>query len=701
MKEAPTLDGLTTAGDVTRQQLDEFQLRFVQAGPGNLRLLAPAGSGKTQSLLWRCAELYRRLDGKSKFLVVTFTRAARDELRARAASRDFESLAGTIEVVTLNGWGFRRVRANHHSPQLLTSELDRSRCVQNTLQPIWKEHPTIAAAMKSRPYVVDKVLFNLIDLLKSLGCDHENGSAAEINNHLDRLSELGSLGHIEQAIDRLHELGILEDRRLETFVETFLPFWVAACGSLINQAMFTLEDQKYVAFLDVRRQVADGRFPSGGSRITHVLVDEFQDINPLDLALVRQIAELHRADLTIVGDDDQAIFEWRGATPNYILNPERYFGRPFTTFILERNYRCPRNLVGASQRLIANNKRREPKNVVAVQTIDAEVEIIQNPNFTDSIDAVMNEVRSFLEQDRPGAKLAILSRKRAQIIPYQIIMASEDLPFCAAEDLSVFLSGAFDKLRRALQTCVMARSGVRLPTVVDDVVGLCDLVKRFPLKKVERDKLATHLRSQRPRSYGDALAALEEFRGPLKAPNEEGVVSRSFAAAIRNLFQASTVRKAIDALDMSFSGLDQDYGRAQEDIFFADPPFLYIAEFAERYGDDFQRFLDDLDRARETLVKLPGEDDDAVSGELWRRPVHLMTALRAKGKEFDTVVVLDANDGIWPLRRAETTAQLEGERRLFYVAMTRAKRRLIVTLSGRIGQEVALASPYLREAGLF
>jgi DNA helicase-2/ATP-dependent DNA helicase PcrA len=685
---------------VSQGLLDEFQTRFIQSPAGNLRLLAPAGSGKTQSLLWRCAELHKRLDGKAKFLVVTFTRAARDELRARSASSNFAAISDSVDVVTLNGWGFKRVRTNHHRPQLIATEGERSRCVHNTLQPIWRKHPSIAAAMASRPYVVDKVLMNLIDLLKSLGFNHESDAEAQANDQLDRLAALGSLWHIEGVIDRLRELEILADRRLETFVETIVPFWAEATSSLIEQATFTLEDQKYVAFLDVRRQIAEARFPAGGARTTHILVDEFQDINPLDLALIKQIADLHRAELTLVGDDDQAVFEWRGATPNYILHPERHFDRPFATYILEKNYRCPRNLVRASQKLIVHNRRREPKNVVPMRAEDAEVEVIRKPNFTQSIDAVMDEVRAFLRRNAHGAKLAILSRKRAQIIPYQIIMASEDLPFCAAEDLSVFLSGAFDKVRQAVQVCAMARAGIRVPTIVDDIVRLCDLVKRFPLKKIERDALAAHLRAARPKSYAEGLESLEGFRRPLKGPNEDGALSRQFASAIRKLIEADTVRTAVEALDSAFEGLDQDYGRSQEDIFFADPPFLYLAAFAERYTDDFQRFLDDLERARDTLVRLPGEDDESAADELWRRPVHLMTALRAKGKEFDTVIILDANDGIWPLRRAESAEAKEGERRLFYVAITRAKRRLVVTLSGRIGDQPGIASPYLAEADL-
>ncbi|WP_029032924.1 UvrD-helicase domain-containing protein [Salinarimonas rosea] len=687
------------ASDVGRAQLDPFQRAFVEAPAGSLRLLAPAGSGKTQSLLWRCAELSRRADGKGRFLVVTFTRAARDELRARLKADDFGALASSVDVVTLNSWGWRRVRANHHSPRLLAGEYERRQLVQNTLQPVWKAYPAIAAAIASRPFVIDKVLSGLIDDLKSLGFDHEAEGFGQANDRIDDLMRLGLLARLEAIVDRLHELKILEDTRLETFLEAVIPFWKECCRTMLDQAMFTMEDQKYVAFLDVRRQIAEGRRPTGGSRYGQVLVDEFQDINPLDLALTRAIVELHVADVTLVGDDDQAIFEWRGASPHYILKPHEHFERAFATYVLERNYRCPRNIVAASQRLIVNNTRREPKRVVAMQTVDAEIDVFNAPTFTGSLDAVMAEVRAFVAAQRPGARLAILSRKRAQLIPYQVMMARENIPFCAAEDLQVFLSHSFDKLRHALQACAFARASFRSPTLLDDVLGLCDLVKRWPLKRAERDGLRRHLAAAKPKSYAEALDALADHRGPLKGVvNEDGGASLSFAEAIRRLFAAADVRGAIVALGAGFDGLDQDYGKSQEDIFHADPPFLYLAEYAERYGDDFQTFLDDLEAARETLARLPGEEDDA--DETWRRPIHLMTALRAKGKEFDTVVMLDVVDGVWPLRRAASLEAREAERRLFYVAMTRAKRRLVLTSSGRIGDEPAIPSPFLGEAGL-
>ena len=138
-------------------------------------------------------------------------------------------------------------------------------------------------------------------------------------------------------------------------------------------------------------------------------------------------------------------------------------------------------------------------------------------------------------------------------------------------------------------------------------------------------------------------------------------------------------------------------------IFFTDPPFLYLAEYATRYGDDYTQFVEDIEQAKEQLAYVPPFEDDAkpVSvEELWKRPLHLMTALRAKGKEFNTVILLDVNDDIWPNRNARTPEQKEAERRVFYVAFTRARKRVLMLVRNRIGNRDAIPSPFIHEMGL-
>ena len=691
--------------------LDNFQLRFCKADDGNIRLLAPAGSGKTHSLLWRCKYIFERKRGSAKFLVVTFTRAARDELRKRLGrDSSFAGCRGSIEVTTLNGWGFKRVRQNHHSPRLNTTEADRSFCVQNSLQPVWRRHPLIETAINHQQFSAGKVVMNLIDLFKSLAFDHRKDLSWQLA-HLNEISELGLQPILEAGFRDLAALGIGQDMPFEKIFTEFVAFWQEAVTELIEQALFTLEDQKYVAWIDLQEQLAAGRKPVGGARFTHVLVDEFQDVNPLDLALVDVIASLNDSYITIVGDDDQAIFEWRGATYAYIVDPARHLKREFDTIILENNYRCPANIVDHSQRLIRHNKLRVDKNVIAKRSDQATIDVLSMPDFAASIDNVVNIIREFREAISTGAKdsdakLALISRKRAQLIPYQILLASEGIPFCAAEDLQVFMSNTFESLIDVLSICDEARGRPRPRRIVDDVLTLCDVVKRFKLSKKDRASLRGHLVSASPRSYSEAVDALEMYRGELKGKNEDGAMSRSFAGSLRPLFEADAVSDILDRIG-SLAGMEKDYGKSNEDIFFADPPFFYLSRFAERYGDDLARFIEDLESAKQQIVQVPVDEDEeqrAVGGgqsaDIWARPIHLMTALRSKGKEFDTVVMLDVNDGIWPTVHAETDRQKEQERRLFYVAMTRAKSRLVMTLSGRIDQKIMSRSPFLAEAGI-
>jgi DNA helicase II / ATP-dependent DNA helicase PcrA len=680
--------------------LDASQIAFVRAEGRDIRLLAPAGSGKTHSLLHRCAEVHRRSSGAASFLIVSFTRAARDELRARLIAPDFAAFATRADVVTLNGWGHRRLRSMAHQPRLHVSDLDRMSLVKTVLAPAWSVVPALEKGMKHQPFTLPKLLANLLDTMKTLGFDHEDGSLRMADDRLEEIEQLGLLPLLEDYMVRLEELGVLPGRRWEPFLEVVLPYFNAACQQQYATGSFTLEDQKYGAWIDQRRQLLAGNRPQEGERISQILIDEFQDINPLDLALILKVAELNDSALTIVGDDDQAIFEWRGAAPDFILEPERYLRRPFATYILDKNYRSPRNIVQKSARLIGHNQRRVSKTMLPISTKDAVIRMFNGETFLDSVDEVVQEIRIFVEAATTGARMALLSRKRAQLIPYQILLAREDIPFCAAEDLHLFLSDTFDRLMGALTTRTMAGLGIPLPTIVDDIMKLCDTVQRYPLRKAEADAIARHIRAVRPRSYDAAIDQLETYEGPIRGQTDEGATAAGFAIKLRQLINAPTVRAAIEALQNLYSGFKKDYGRSVEDIFLADPPFAYLVEFSESYGSDFQSFVDDLMKAKDTLVKLPGADAEDGADALWKRPIHLMTALRAKGREFDTVAMLDVVDGVWPLRSAKSERQLEGERRLFYVAMTRAKRRLILTSSRRIGDQVTILSPFLAEAAL-
>ena len=485
------------------------------------------------------------------------------------------------------------------------------------------------------------------------------------------------------------------DARQSAVFDAWYGFWREANDHLIESATFTLEDQKYFAFQDERKNIEEGRLLSGAASYDHVFVDEFQDINPLDLALVRAIVERNRATLTIAGDDDQAIFEWRGATPECILDPRQFFERDFETYTLGVNYRSPANIVRHSQHLIAHNHRRVSKQISAHGSRKAKIKVRKVSALGESLDYVHDLVSSTITLGENPSQIALIGRKRSQIIPYQIYFASKDIPFCAAEDLQIFLSKTFERLLHLLDIKANADRRRRSGQVVKEILFLCDYVKRYPLSKKDRERLREYLQGSRPNSVRKGNDSLAKYKGELKGKNEEGKTSIEMSNAIRVYIDSESVSDALLSLSVNFTGLQMDLGKAEEDIFFTDPPFFQLAEYAQRYGTNFDSFVEDVDTAKETLVHVsPLEDDDSMEN-LFRKPLHLMTALRAKGKEFDKVVLLDVQDGIWPNRNARTPKQLEAERRVFYVAFTRAKEQ--VTMLVNKSSDV---SPYVDELEL-
>ena len=133
-----------------------------------------------------------------------------------------------------------------------------------------------------------------------------------------------------------------------------------------------------------------------------------------------------------------------------------------------------------------------------------------------------------------------------------------------------------------------------------------------------------------------------------------------------------------------------------ENIFYTDNNlFMYLEELAQEYGKNYDKFMEDIDDA---IAKMPDDNDESLDDYAYH--VHLMTALRTKGREFDTVVILDAVDGLFPIKYAEDKQKQEQERRLFYVAVTRAKKELIFMVVDKIRDKEVEPSPFLAEMGV-
>ena len=322
-------------------KLDKSQRKFCESEARHLRVLAPAGCGKTSALLYRCLHLSKQEQGE-RFLLVTFTKAAELEAGSRLAEDpDLGPIRDLVTVRTLNAYGYRRLRSEIQHHKLLSSRTDHHFAMQKQLRPVWSNREKIANAITGRGNYGSR-LMAVIDELKALGFDHTTDTNLEkFDKRLDSLYRQRLWPQVEAQADSLKDAKILEaevdlkkQSGRQAFYRYFFGFWREAVKRLHEESTFTFEDQKYWCWLDLRSPGPGGkRKPpvTGAARFAHVLIDEFQYANPLDLVLIKTIAERHRASVTIVDDDDHAIFEWRDATLEYILHLDDHFENRFQT----------------------------------------------------------------------------------------------------------------------------------------------------------------------------------------------------------------------------------------------------------------------------------------------------------------------------------------------------------------------------------
>ena len=293
--------------------------------------------------------------------------------------------------------------------------------------------------------------------------------------------------------------------------------------------------------------------------------------------------------------------------------------------------------------------------------------------------------------------MAVIGRYRSQLIPFQIYFASDGAPFKTAADLDVFGSKAFDDLIKLLEIWNQAQTQKRSRPnqVVNDVVEICNLIRRRPFGKRDRDNLRRYLGNARPQSIEAGSADIKDYDGqPWR-----GKTPAQLQDAASEFVTAEGISSAIKVIEKKFDGLQFDFERAEDDVFYTDPPLKQLADIAEDENLDADNLIERIERAQQQIREyqiLEDDIDSETSENTMERPLHLMTAHRAKGKEFDTVILLDTVDGIWPHSQPDDKRKMEAERRLFYVAFTRARKKVIM-LTGKDGGPV---SPFVQELKL-
>ncbi len=621
------------------ESLNPEQRAAVEHPGGALLVIAGAGSGKTRVLTARVARLLADGVPPRGILAFTFTNRAAREMRARidAAVASFlpaGSAAGEMWVGTFHATCVRLLRREAEAAGIPRGFAIYDREDQETvIRGLVKKLELPEAA-----YRVGMVLARISDAKNALVGPTEFAGAAA-SPHERRLAELYGLYQRELACS-----GALDFDDL--------------IGSTVR-------------LLLERPDVAE-RY---GRRFQHVLVDEYQDTNHAQFRLVHALAAVH-GNLFVVGDDDQSIYGWRGADLSNVLEFERAF--PGSTVLrLEQNYRSTGNILGAANAVIAHNRARKGKTLWCEREAGARLRFALATDESDEA----RRVRRFLEERvRRGGRLdevAVLYRTNAQSRALESELLHQGMAYEIVGGVPFYQRREVKDLLAYLRVAVNPADAVAFWRIWNTPRRGLGAAVRAAVEAVVSGRGATPVEALRVLVREDGLAraaaqgaerllgVIDELAGRLEDPVD---------VLLMRLLAGTDYLRHLESLGEE----NHEDRRANVEELVAT-----AGGFAARGEGTLADFL-----AETSLLS----DADRLAEGVDR--VLLLTAHNAKGLEFDAVVVAGLEEGLFPHASSlEDDAELEEERRLFYVAVTRARNEVLLTAAATRRRFGALGGP--------
>lgn len=590
---------------VRKQEMafSKAQTQAIMHKDGPMMVLAGPGSGKTTVITHRVQYLTKEYGiDPGDILVITFTRAAAEEMRER-----YEALTGGGSRVTFGTFHsifFRILKlAYRYTADNIVREEQQMQFVRELAQ------------------------------AGGLEPEDENEFAASI------LSEISSVKGERIALEHYYS---------KNCPDTVFRQLYAGYEEKMRRAGLIDFDDMMVLCLELFTERKD-ILSAWQRRYRYILIDEFQDINRLQYEIVRMLAK-PEDNLFIVGDDDQSIYRFRGAKPEIMLGFERDYpgaGR----ILLDVNYRSTEEIVAPALRLIGENQKRFSKAIHTTGRHGKNVitKLWQDPGEENL--AIAREIQLYLQSGvRPG-DIAVLYRTNAGPRFLMEKLMEYNLPFRTRDTVPNLYE---HWISRNILTYIRIAMGSRAR---EDILQVINRPKRYISRDAMPDETVSFERMKVFYAEKDWIAErIESLEGDLRA-----IARMSPLAAVNYIRQGM--------------GYDE-----------------YLIEYAAFRRMRPEELLETADELKESAAGFKTFDEwfahiEAYKEELLRQAaqrrtetdaITLATMHSAKGLEFPIVYILDANEGITPHSRAMLDEDMEEERRLFYVAMTRAKTRLHV-----------------------
>ncbi len=596
--------------------LNNKQLEAVTLPHQSALILAGAGSGKTRVLTTRIAWLVQTGQvSPSGLLAVTFTNKAAKEMLARLSAMLPINTRG-MWVGTFHGLCNRFLRLHQHEARLPASFQ--------------------ILDMADQLSAVKRVM-------KLMQVDDEKFPPKQVQSYINNSKEEGLRAAQLDAYDKHSE------RLREIYAE-----YDAQCQreGVVDFAELLLRCYEVLVRETALREHYQSRFK-------YVLVDEFQDTNRLQYLWLKLLAGTDNCVLA-VGDDDQSIYAFRGARVGNMLDFEHDF-KIKTVIKLEQNYRSHSNILDAANAIITHNTKRLGKNLWTSSGAGEPVRVFQGYNDIEEANFIVEEVKALQNEGQSLADMALLYRSNAQSRVLEHALFSAGVPYRVYGGLRFF--------ERAEIKHAMAY--LRLVANPDDDTALLRVIN-FPTRGIGARSLeALQEAARQAQSNLWVAASTAASRGT--ANGGKGIPG--FVALIKQLQEQCTGLTLPEMIDVvtAQSGLRQHYQLEKEgDDRVANLDELVSAAMAFIKENDDSQLVDFL-----TFASLEAGEHQADPG---REALQLMTVHASKGLEFHSVFIVGVEEGLFPHEQSMFEANgLEEERRLMYVAVTRARRRLYLT----------------------
>jgi DNA helicase-2/ATP-dependent DNA helicase PcrA len=639
-------------------ELNDIQRQAVVNSDGPTLIVAGPGSGKTRVLTYRIAHLLQNGTNPFSILALTFTNKAAESMRNRIEAITHNS-ARSLFMGTFHSVFARLLRVDAQKlgyPSNFT--IYDTEDARSLIKTIIKERN-----LDDKIYKPNQIQYRIS------ACKNALIFPEQYKSDPDLLSE-----------DR-------ETRRPETG-----SIYAEYCNRCFKSGAMDFDD------LLLKTYELLERFPDVLYKYQHkfkyVLIDEFQDTNTLQYSIVKRIASVTE-NITVVGDDAQSIYAFRGATIDNILNFEKDFP-DLKVFKLEQNYRSTQNIVKAANELIYKNKNQIKKEIWTDNEKGELIKVVKNASDNEEGRWVADSIMEIKMRDHlKNTDFAILYRTNAQSRAFEESLRRYNIPYKIYGGMSFYQRKEIKDLVAYLKLTVNHNDEEALKRVIN-----------YPIRGIGQttiDKLIIFAANSGKRPW-EVMENIEQYEFPARTKNliyEFVIMIKSFAALSKTMNAydlAAHVGKTTKLMaelynDKTIEGVAR-YENLQELL-------NGIKEFVE---DDVVTEDGELSEDRsigmylQGITLLTGDEKDKENQDT----VKLMTTHAAKGLEFPVVYVVGMEEGLFPSSQAlYSMDDLEEERRLFYVAITRAEKNLFLTYAVtryKFGQlQYSDASRFLKE----